>query len=418
MPRSLLAARRGLITARNYRGPVFVMAFMVFFWTVFDSTMSYLTPLLITERGFSNTAMGLIYGTSSVAGALFDLLVCRIFKQIFYRRIFLAMLLICSVYPLILWQAKTVPMFVFAMVVWGVYFDLYGFGIFDFIGRCTPKPVHSSSFGIIQVFRNLGGVVAPLLVGLVVVGTVDWKAFGLGWVALLMSAVMFGVLVLIMSSRTCGVESYCSPGLRSFWTELHLWRKIGKTILPSLILTFFLFFIEAFFWTLAPLYAGSADLGRYGGLFLTAFTFPALIMGWQVGRLNRRFGKKNTAFFGLLVGSLVLSTFSFWHHPLAILAVTFVSSCFVGVALPSINAAYADYISEAADVEGEIETLEDVSFNIGYVLGPVTAGFLADMIGIPHSFVFLGAAGAVIATGLLVFTPKKIAVRIRTAETR
>lgn len=86
------------------------------------------------------------------------------------------------------------------------------------------------------------------------------------------------------------------------------------------------------------------------------------------------------------------------------------------MSMPAINAAYADYISEATQVEGEIEGLEDFAFNIGYVLGPISAGVLADTLGMKGAFSILGLLGVILAVILLVVTPKTITIKTRPSE--
>jgi MFS family permease len=361
--------------------------------------------------------VGLIIGSSSITGALFDFAICRIFKNTDFRRVFLTMFAICLIYPLLLWQSKTLWLFLLAMAIWGIYYDLHGFGIFDFIGRHTEKKDHSSNFGIIQIFQSLGVILAPLIVGFVIVDAIDWRAFSLGWIFLIVSFTFFLTLLIFMRKHrpTDGNLAY-PPRRKNFFTELHLWKKLGKLLTPVLLLTFYLFFIDAFFWTLAPLYAEASSLGEFGGLFLTAYALPALIVGWFVGSLTKRFGKKRTAFVGLLLGSLILSSFSYLPNPILSIVIVFVASLFISMSMPAINAAYADYISEATQVEGEIEGLEDFAFNIGYVLGPISAGVLADTLGMKGAFSILGLLGVILAVILLVVTPKTITIKTRPSE--
>jgi MFS family permease len=396
---------------------VYAFSFVVLFWTMFDGVMQYITPLLIEGRGFSNSMIGLILGSSSVAGAVFDFLICKIFKNTNFKRVFLIMFMICAIYPLLLWQAKTVWFFIFVMAVWGLYFDLYGFGVFNFIGRYTKKNEHAPSFGIVQMFRALGGILAPLIVGLVVIDYVDWRSFSLGWLFLAVGFVFFLVLLILMRKKK-PIDNNATqvPRRKNLFIELHLWKKLGKLMMPVLVLTFFLFFIEAFFWTLTPLYAETAGLGGFGGLFLAAYYLPVLIVGWFVGKLTKRFGKKRTAFTGLLIGSLILSSFFYSPNSVVSIFIVFAASLFISMALPAINAAYADYISEATQVEGEIESLEDFAFNIGYVLGPISAGVLADTLGMKGAFSILGLLGVILAIILLIITPKKIIIKTRPSE--
>lgn len=283
--------------------PIYLFSLVVLFWTIFDSIMQYLTPLLIEKNGFSNSMIGLIIGSSSIAGAFFDFLVCKFFKNTHFRRVFLIMFAICFVYPVLLWQAQTFWFFVFVMAVWGIYFDLYGFGTFDFIGRHTRKADHSPSFGMVQIFRALGGMLAPLIIGLVIINSIDWRAFALGWLFLIIGFILFVVLVILMRKRqTVGVYPVCPVRRKNLFVELHLWRKLGRLMMPVLFMTFYLFFIEAFFWTLAPLYAESFELKQFGGLFLAAYTLPALMVGWFVGPLTKHFGKKRTGGCFLFAG--------------------------------------------------------------------------------------------------------------------
>jgi MFS family permease len=112
-----------------------------------------------------------------------------------------------------------------------------------------------------------------------------------------------------------------------------------------------------------------------------------------------------------MIGSAILCFISIVHDPVMIIALTFLASCFLGIALPSINGAYADYISEASYVEGEIEALEDFSFNLGYIIGPLSAGIISDVLGITSAFTVLGVAGFTVALILFRITPRKITIR-------
>jgi MFS family permease len=194
--------------------------------------------------------------------------------------------------------------------------------------------------------------------------------------------------------------------------EVKIWSKIGKILLPVLFLTFFLNFFDAFFWTIGPLVAESlAGVHRFAGLFMVAYTLPALLVGWFVGVFTRRFGKKHTAFMSLFVGSLLLSLLFFIKNPIIMMVEIFVSSLFMAMSWPAINGTYADYISETVQYEKEIEGLEDFYTNLGYIFGPIISGFVADRLGNINAFVLLGLAGILISITLLLFTPKKIVLK-------
>ncbi len=170
-------------------------------------------------------------------------------------------------------------------------------------------------------------------------------------------------------------------------------------------------FIDAFFWTVGPLFAESLEsIKRFAGLFMTAYSLPALLVGWIIGSLTKKHGKKKTAFVTLFLGSIFLAAIYFVTAPALLILMIFASSFFISMSWPAIQGAYADYISETPAYEKEIAGLQDFFTNIGYVLGPMSAGFIADRLGNQGAFSFLGIIGMGVAIILFMTTPRKINV--------
>jgi MFS family permease len=138
-----------------------------------------------------------------------------------------------------------------------------------------------------------------------------------------------------------------------------------------------------------------------------------MIAGFVVGNVANKFGKKKTAFVSLIIGSLVLIYMTLFSNFLIVTGMAFLAACFIAISWPSINGAYADYISETIKYEKEIEGIEDFATNFGYTIGPMLAGFLADRVGNIPSFAFLGFAGIIVGLVLFKITPKEIKVIVR-----
>ena len=381
---------------------LYLLSLIILFWAVFDGITTYVTPLVLTEAGLSKTVMGLIIGSSSVFGAVFDFLMCKLFKNSHYRRVFLGMFGFSAVYLLALATAKTFWLFLLAMILWGVYYDLKNFGSFDFVARFTKITEHSSSFGVLSVFQAGGYLLAPLLAGLLIGETVGLAPFIASGIFLLAA---FLILLFLFNREKAYVQvpMPVQYRYRGFLSEIKLWRRLDRVLLPVLIMVTILNVVDAFFWTIGPLLTG-------GGLFLTAYQLPALLVGWFVGSVTAKFGKKNTAFVSLLVGSLVLVLIGYLIEPVLIIAAVFFSSVLMSLSWPALKAAFAVYLKEAGKYEKEIESLEDLYTNLGFVIGPVLAGFLADQLGDSKTFSVLGVIGALTAIYLMKFTPKKINV--------
>ncbi|MDO8498155.1 MAG: MFS transporter [bacterium] len=387
---------------------LYTLSLMIFFWGIFDGILSYATPLILTQAGLSKSVMGVIIGMSSVAGAGFDFIVSKYFPTTSFRRLYLLMFAMCFVYPLILWQAKAIWLFFIAMALWGFYYDLQNFSIFDFVKQNTKTTEHSSSFGVISVFKSLGYLIAPIMAGLVIGTMVDWPIFLLAWIFLFFSYFCFLILMYVTSEKKLNQQVIQKKS--TVWAELATWKRIGKIILPVLVCTLFLNIIDSFFWTIGPLFSESlTNLHPLGGLFVSVYILPGLFVGWIVGKVTHIYGKKRVAFASLLVSSLFLAMIGFVHNVILILIIVFLFAALNSLAWPAIKGAFADYISESTQSR-EIEGLEDFFTNIGYVVGPISAGFMADTFGNGGAFSLLGFLGVGIAVLLLLVTPKHLKV--------
>jgi len=397
----------------NYQ-PLHAVSLMLLFFALFDGIVSYLTPLIITQAGFSNTMLGIIIGSSSVAGALFDIYLSKYLKSTHFRRMYLLMFIFCFLYPLLLWNAKTIWLYLIAMAIWGFYHDLKTFGNFDFVGRKIKPKEHASSFGIMWVFKQVGYILSPIIAGFVIGNLIDLRPIFLMYFYLFTAFIFYLLLVFITRKNQLDYIKVNIHKPLSFLLEIHLWKRIGKLLLPVLILTTLLNIVDSFFWTLGPLIAQKMDIIKpFNGLFIAAYTLPTILVGWFVGSITNKLGKKRTAYITFLMGSATLGLFAFVQTPLLLIIIIFTSSIFMSISWPAINGAYADYISESSKVEKEIEALENFSGNAGYVIGPIIAGILSDHIGYGHAFTLLGFTCAAITIILLKITPKKIKIPTR-----
>jgi MFS family permease len=422
LPHSLDVLHRGHLESRHL---LYLFCLMMLFWALFDGSVAYLVPVAITESGMSATLMGIILGTSSVAGALFDFLLCRFFTNTYYKRLFVWMFAVCLFVPFILYKADTFWMFLVAMVMWGIYYDFKGIGVFNFVGKGTDFDKHAESFSLIQIFLSLGYLIAPLCVGFLVAEELNWQPFALAWIFIALSIFFF--VILLFLSRKIEVHTGQSTGLldatpRDFSTEIHLWKGIGRALFPVLFFIFLITFVDAFFWTIGPLLASElvGTLGAFSGAFMAIYMFPALFTVFWVGKYSEKFGKKHGAIISFFLGACILTLFPLAGATAWILPLVLVASLGLSLSVPLIQGSFADYIAETEEYEKEIEGLEDFYTNLGFIFGPMLAGFLSDQLGNVETFAVLGLFAGTCAVVLTLFMPKSINLKERLAmiETR
>ncbi len=395
---------------RGRHRALYSLAVMLFFFAIFDSVLSYALPILFTQSGLSKTEMGLVLGFSSIAGAAFDILLSRIIKNTDFRKMFLMMIAGCAVYFASLIVPATLAIYLFAMALWGLYWNLLTYGLYNFVANQEASNAHASSWGILDIFKGLGLVVAPLIASYAIGEKVGPKLFGVAFVFL---AILYGCYVMLI--KVSANPANPAPQHHKFSVhkkDFRTWLTVARKLFPVLFLNVLLCTFDLSFATIGPLV--SEDLGKtthVGGLFLTLYYLPTVLTLWTVGPVTRRFGKKNTAFVGFGIGGLCTALFAILGVSVFLLPLVFFASVISALAWPALKGAFADYISESGAVEKEIEILLSFTGNIGCVLGPSLAGVLSDHIGNINALSVIGFVCAVLAFIMWRFTPKHIRVQ-------
>lgn len=342
-----------------------------------------------------------------MAGGLFDFLLSKYLPNANWRKLYLFLFALCFIHPLILYNSKLIFVYLISMAMWGLYYDFANFGNFDFVSREIKKSEHTSSFGVLGVFKSLGYLLAPLTVGLVIGATLDVKPFILAWVFLILSFIFYILLKIYMGKNRKKVRLHrYKPS--SFALEFKLWKRIGKVIFPSLVVTYLISMHDSFFWTIGPIFSESfTQFKPLDGIFLTAFSLPPLIVGWFVGGIKKKWRGKNIPLDMFFISSILLSLMWFANNPYLLIFIIFTSSSFSTLSWFILSGHYADLIEKKQTQEKEIAGVEDFSVNLGYVIGPVLAGVLSDQLGYLRTFSALGIFGILIVLFLRKFNYKQ-----------
>jgi MFS family permease len=386
---------------------------MIFFWAIFDGILSYVSPIVFSNAGLTNTELGIVVGSSSLFGALFDILISRLVKNPHYRRLYLFFFIACAAVPLVLSQAKTIPFFVLVMALWGIYFDFVNFGNLDFVSRLRDPEQSTFLFGVIMVFKSIGYILAPIIAGLIISEErIDNGIYIFMWIVLGI-AFLFYASLYVQSKRNPEIldEPNDPSEQKTLTYEFIEWGKLIRIIWSPLLFTLLFCAYDSFFMTVGPLLAESyKSIEPFNGLVVAAYWLPSLLVSMYTPKLTKRFGKKRTAYMSLFLAAVPLCLFGLVTSPFVAIGLIFISAIFSSFCVPAINSAYTDYINEAREFEEEIEGVGDFMDNWGYVIGPVVAGVISDQFGYTGSFAVLGIVVIIVMAVLMKITPNHIEV--------
>ena len=259
-----------------------------------------------------------------------------------------------------------------------------------YLADITPPERRSHAMGLIGAAFGLGFVLGPAIAGLTV-------HFGQGVPGFVAAGISTGALILALfrlPETRVHEPSAAPPG------PLH-WRPLA----PTYGVLFFAVLAFAVISVALPLYT-TRELGyseaRTAQLFVLMGLASAVVQGWLVGKLSRRFPERSLIRAGttLLAVGLVGIPLSHlagiparWHVPLLLSAIV-VLAIGVGLNSPSVTG----YLSRTVgrDEQGRaLGTLQSVN-SMARILGPPGAGVVMAAGGTAVTF-FAAAAMAVVA---------------------
>lgn len=394
-----------------------------FFIALADAVMSYFVPVIITNSGLSNSQMGLIYGSSSIFGAIFDFVLSKYLKSTNYKRMYIYAILLAMLFPILMFATNWFFFYLVAMMLWALYYNIWTFGFYDFVAREEKSHNHAVSFGYLTVFNDIGYIIGPILAAQLIISEGSILP-GLTPMIALLFALFFIIGIILLSNykeRKRKVGNEHKEGVEeanknqqnerniTFFTEANLWLKVGRKMWPILILALFLNVLEAIFWVVFPI---MEDLGsnvqHLGGILMAVSLAPSLFITWLIGPVTTQFGKKRTAFISFLLANIILLAVGFVSNVYIVIILIFVSNLFQAMAFPAVAGAVADYLKESKSYHNEILSVKDFFGNIGFVIGPVLAGFLLDNIGGLMILSYFSIGGIIISIFLLLFSPRSI----------
>lgn len=142
---------------------------------------------------------------------------------------------------------------------------------------------------------------------------------------------------------------------------------------------------------MVPLFVVEAlDEGEaFAGVALTAFAVGNALVLIKSGKLSDRFGRRPFVLAGLVVCGVSTIAMGFTESVVWFLITSFVAGMGSGLSNPSQQAAVADVVGSKARGGPVLATFQMVA-DVGAVIGPVAAGFLADRLSYSTAFAVTG----------------------------
>lgn len=385
---------------------VLVFSLILFFLRIADGIISFWAPNQIQESLGNSTWMGLVISFQSVIGLLADIFLPSVLRDVHSKKILIWAIVLSATTSIMFIGTDYFPfilLFLAAMAVWGVYYELIHFAQFQFMGTSVPPHMRSSAWGVLNIFTSISYFLGPLIAAaLLIKGVILTES-------VLISFLGIGLFLLI--SLKVVHDAPTEPVLEKVkpLVELKHWVALSKVIWPVIVINMLLGFIDSTFWTTGAVWTEEmASTNFLGGLFLPFYQLPAIFLGILIAKWGIYKGKKLLSEKLLILAGLALMLFAVSQNIIWILTMVLFTSIAVGTCYPLVEAVYSDLVSRMGHEKDDMIGLSGSTLNLAYIIWPPIAGILSEQIGERLSFSYLGLLVVLTAIGLLLVTPKKL----------
>lgn len=381
---------------------------VLFFVYLGDAILSDWVPSFIQDSTHSSFAMGLIISFSSIVGFTADLIFPQLLKLVKTRKLMLMAIGTSLIFSGILLWTIVLPwllLFIFAMAAWGIYYEFLGFGRQQFMIESVPGHSRSAAWAIMSVFRSLAYFLGPILG--------SYIALTKGNSETVLAAVFFvliGYFLWLVVGKNSKKTVLEGTGERiDILKEIRLWWILLEHVWPVLTISIVMGLVDATYWTTGTVFSDRlAGENWLGGMFLPFYTLPMVLFGVVMARWGVYKGKKRLAEIFMLVAGILLACMGLVNSIYLMLLVSFLTGTAMSFAWPLTDAVYSDIVFRMGKEGKHMVGLSGSTISLAYIIGPILAGGIAQIVGEQATFSILGILMTILAVYLLMVTPKKL----------
>lgn len=364
-----------------------------------NSTLFFFLPLLLDKLTGDYLLLGLMIAIPYVVSMFFDvptgeLIDCSGRKQIIFLGL-LGMILFALLLP----YTDSLIGLALLLIILGFSNQLINVPIRSYVMEISPHGKTSEYFGIEKTSEQLGFALAfaPIIAGVLISEDVMASRIPISilyiitcLIAIIMVHYTVKETLTERKSIFCGIRSVVTTD-RIFMKGLNEYRALKSKGIIIFLMTLSFVIIDGLIWAIEPLYNNLGIGTEMVGVILAMFVLPYVLFQIPAGFLADRYGKRKVLIIGLLIGGVFLLAFGLVEKtPPFLIACAFGATTGLAIACPSVDGLLTDISGEKQ--KGEIAGVWDISEDLGYVLGPIMGGLIAEMyndISIP--FIFIGA---------------------------
>ncbi len=361
---------------------------ITFIWLVADIILEFVFPTHLEHLGKSYLEIGFLLSLASLGGIIVDLPVGNLSDKANRKKLMIAGLTLSLIATIFIFSFKGDLYLTLAFLFWGAAYQVWKVPRDAKFASQTQQVERAEEYGMDMEIKYLAQTVGAFLGGFILLA--------LGLIGTLSFYSIFVIIAIILLYFQI-VEKRKKPVFKTFFSSkksTSIFSQIKKYRLSGLILLLFFSLLftawEEILWAFQPLFYGANVLNippHLGGVLLAFFSLPGIFLSYPAGRLADRIGKKKVLLVGMSLIGIALILFSLTHQLILVFALALLISIGWSISLPSLNGLIIDH---TPDKKGEIVGLWDFFMDVGFVIGPIVGGVIAQFLGVRSVFLCMG----------------------------
>ena len=383
-----------------------IIILLTLIWVIADTSFEFMFPTYLESIGKSYWLIGLLLSMPAFLGMIFDLPLGNLSDKWSRRKLMAGGLIMLPVFGALIFLFKNNVVLFIMFALWGLSYQTWSVPRDAYFASLTSKKKRAEQYGIDGEFSFLGEAIGPLIGGVLIATFGQFSNLSFYVALCLLAAVL--ILALVKEKRkklNVNVVKTILKSEKSIGHDFGILKNAGAYAVMLLLISLLFTVFWTTLYTLEPLFYGSMNLsGAVGGLILSAFSLPAIFLGAPFGRLADKYGKKSLLFIGMLIMGVSLIFFADSKAVLFLVIFALINSVGMILSQPALSGLIVDLAYKHK--KGEMSGIWYFFSDLGCIVGPLTAGLLAQFWGLSGAFMIIGWI-IIIAALLLIFVRKK-----------
>ena len=294
---------------------------------------------------------------------------------------------------------RSIPLLVMGLIFNGVGTSFIMVGAESYVRRRSGNS--DKPFAFLTALQYLGWVLG------MVIGAFTVQYYGLNYMFLFLLPSIFLGMFILKRIHERGIKSTLR-GFRRYFHKpqdfefiLEDLKALNPKTFYFLLLAFFDGIIVMFSYIFIPLFALSINLDLKAVALLMAVMYMPFVFSFLIAEATDRLKRMNVIATGLLIGGLSFILLSFIIGELWVVVLAALTSLSLAIIRPTYNGMLTHLAPRK--MLGEITGLNKISMRVGYIIGPIMTGFLADSYGLRIVFVVMAIFAFTLAATSLLF---------------